>query len=108
MIPFKQLIEEVVFDIAENGKIAIEKLKANEYDVILMDVNMPEMNGHEATKYLREKMDSPMKYISSLALTASVLSEDIKSYLDSGMNDYIPNPFKRQELLSRLRKYYQR
>ena len=51
-------------------------------------------------------MEAPKKDISILALTASVLSEDIKACLESGMNDYIPKPFKREELLSTLSKYY--
>jgi len=102
----EHLIKGVTIDIAVNGKLALEKLEKNTYDIVLMDVNMPEMDGLETTKYIREKLESPKKDIPILALTASVLSEDIKRCMDSGMNDYIPKPFKREELLGALGKYY--
>ena len=88
----------------EKTSEAIEKLEANAYDVILMDVNMPEMDGHEATREIRKLGKS----LPILALTASVLSQDLKACMDSGMNDYIPKPFKREELLATLSKYYKK
>ena len=98
-------INNVNIDLVETGKEALEKAQANNYDMILMDVNMPEMDGHEATKAIRllnnEKKDIPI-----IALTASVLNTDIHKCLESGMNDYIPKPFKREELLQTLSKYY--
>ena len=99
------LIEDVQIDIAENGKIALEKAQANSYDMILMDVNMPEMDGHEATKNIR-RLEDKKKGIPIIALTASVLNTDIHKCLESGMNDCIPKPFKREELLVTLSKYY--
>ncbi len=76
-------------DIAENGKIAIEKIKNNHYDLILMDLHMPEMNGFETTIYLREEMKSNIPII---ALTADVTKVDINKCLTVGMNDYISKP----------------
>jgi len=100
------LIKDVKIDLAETGKEALEKYQANDYDMILMDINMPEMNGHEATKAIR-KFSDEKKDIPVIALTASVLNADINRCLESGMNDYIPKPFKREELLNTLSKYYQ-
>jgi CheY-like chemotaxis protein len=60
--------------IAENGKIAVEKLQNNSYDVILMDLQMPEMNGFEATEYIRTTMNSDIPII---ALTADVTTVDL-------------------------------
>jgi len=92
---------------ADCGEKSIQLAKELQPDVILMDVNMPEMDGHEATKKIRgledEKKDIPI-----IALTASVLNTDIHKCLESGMNDYIPKPFKREELLVTLNKYYKK
>jgi CheY-like chemotaxis protein len=102
----EKLIENVSIDIAENGKIAIEKHEKNEYDIILMDVNMPEMDGHAATIHIRNNMDENKKTIPIIALTASVLKSEIQKCEDSGMNEFIPKPFSNEELLGALNKYY--
>jgi PAS domain S-box-containing protein len=87
----KTILEEFGcgLDIAENGKIAIEQLKNNSYDLILMDLQMPVMNGFEATKYIREIMKSNIPII---ALTADVTTVDLKRCKALGMNDYIAKP----------------
>ena len=101
----ENMIVNVVVDIAENGKLAIELLEKNDYDVILMDVNMPEMDGHEATKYIRKNMTGKKKDIPIIALTASVLKSEVDKCMSSGMNEYIPKPFKQEELLAALNKF---
>jgi two-component system CheB/CheR fusion protein len=73
-------------DFAGNGKIAIEKLKNNSYDIILMDLQMPEMNGFEATEYIRNTMKSQVPII---ALTADVTTVDLEKCTTVGMNDYL-------------------
>ena len=101
------LIENVHIDIAQNGLICLGMLQANEYDVILMDVQMPEMDGLAATQAIR-KLDDPIKSsIPILALTASVHKADIDKCLQAGMNDIVPKPFTREELLGTLAKYYE-
>ncbi len=87
----KTLLDDFGFerDIAANGKIAIEKLKENDYDVILMDLQMPEMNGFEATDYIRNTMQSKIPII---ALTADVTTVDLEKCMAVGMNDYIAKP----------------
>lgn len=86
-------------DIASNGKIAIEKLETNVYDVILMDLNMPEMDGIETTDYIRNSLDEPLSGIPIIALTASAISPDEWP----GMNDFILKPFRTEELYSKIK-----
>lgn len=102
----EHLIKNVKIDVAENGKIAIGKLEQNEYDLILMDIHMPEMNGLDACKFIRNEMDKPKKFIPIIAMTANVLSTDIEATKDVGMNEFVPKPFKREELLRVLSQFY--
>ena len=84
-------------DIAENGKVALKKLKEKEYDIILMDLQMPEMNGFETTDYIRNTLQLQIPII---ALTADVTSLDIEKSKKIGMNDYVSKPIN-EELLYR-------
>ncbi len=86
-------------DIAENGKIAIEKLAEKEYDIILMDLQMPEMNGFEATDYIRNTLHSTIPII---ALTADVTTVDVEKCKAVGMNDYIAKPVDERVLYSKI------
>jgi PAS domain S-box-containing protein len=86
-------------DIAANGKIAIEKLQEKPYDIILMDLQMPEMNGFEATEYIRNKMNSKIPII---ALTADVTTVDLAKCKAVGMNDYIAKPVDERLLYSKI------
>lgn len=105
-IPLNQLLMKALLDefgfereFAENGRIAIEMLEHNEYDVILMDLQMPEMNGFEATTYIREvlKLSTPI-----IALTADVTTVDLKECIAIGMNDYIAKPVDERILYSKI------
>jgi len=87
------------YDVADNGKIAIEQLKSNLYDIILMDLMMPEMNGFEASEYIRNKMDSKIPII---ALSADVTTVDIEKCKAYGMNDYISKPIDEKILLTKI------
>lgn len=97
----KTLLDDFGFerDIASNGKIAIEKLKDNTYDIILMDLQMPEMNGFEATEYIRNEMRSNIPII---ALTADVTTVDLEKCKAVGMNDYLAKPIDERILLSKI------
>ncbi len=100
----RTLLEEFGFklDIANNGKIALEKLKKNTYDIILMDVQMPEMNGFEATKHIRSKMKLDVPII---ALTADVTTVDVDKCRQAGMDDYISKPIDEKILYNKIIKY---
>jgi PAS domain S-box-containing protein len=97
----KTLLDEFGFDweIASNGKIAIEKLEQQPYDIILMDLQMPEMNGFEATDYIRSTMKSSIPII---ALTADVTTVDLARCKSVGMNDYIAKPVDERMLYSKI------
>lgn len=97
----KTLLDDFGFfcDIAANGKLAIEKLQASEYDIILMDLQMPEMNGFEATEYIRKVMQSDIPIV---ALTADVTTIDVKKCKEVGMNDYISKPIDERLLYSKI------
>jgi len=99
----KTLLEDFGFDmdIASNGKIAIEKLQNTAYDLILMDLQMPEMNGFEATEYIRKEMNSK---IPIMALTADVTTADLAKCKAVGMNDYISKPVDDRLLHSKIIK----
>jgi PAS domain S-box-containing protein len=89
-------------DVAENGLVAIEKIKNNFYDVVLMDVQMPVMDGYEATKAIRSMHQSAKVPI--IALTANATQRDVEKCLLAGMNDYLPKPFTPEDLYGKLFK----
>jgi signal transduction histidine kinase len=93
---------DVIVDCAENGLIGVEKFNANSYDVILMDLSMPVMDGYDATIEIR-KTD---KLIPIIALTASASFGYLDRALQIGINEYIIKPFNPKELNMKLRKYY--
>ncbi len=97
----KTLLDEFGFerDIATNGKIAIEKLQKKSYDIILMDLQMPEMNGFDATQYIRNEMNSKIPII---ALTADVTTVDLAKCKAVGMNDYIAKPVDERLLYNKI------
>ena len=92
-------------DIAENGLIALEKVRRNNYDIILMDIQMPVMDGFEATKAIRNKFESPKSNVPIIALTANAIKGDNEKCMEAGMNDYISKPFAPRDLYNVLRRY---
>jgi len=87
------------YDIADNGKIAIDKLQTETYDIILMDLQMPEMNGFEATEYIRKTMNLKIPII---ALTADVTTMDVEKCKAVGMNDYVSKPLDERMLHTKI------
>lgn len=105
-IPLNQMLLKLMLDdfgferdIAENGKVAIEKLQTNSYDIILMDIQMPEMNGIEATEYIRNIMNSKIPII---ALTADVTMVDLEKCKAVGMNSHIAKPIDEKLLYNKI------
>ncbi|MEP2771801.1 MAG: ATP-binding protein [Fulvivirga sp.] len=92
-------------DGAENGYIALEKLRSNEYDIILMDIQMPIMDGYEATKNIRNTFPAPKNKIPIIALTANAIKGDNEKCLELGMNDYLPKPFQPEDLFASISKF---
>ncbi|MEO6549591.1 MAG: response regulator [Ferruginibacter sp.] len=89
-------------DVANHGKEAIELLKMKSYDIILMDLQMPEMDGYEATRIIRHEMSEAISLTPIIAMTASALIADRDKCLQAGMNDYIAKPFVAQELNEKI------
>jgi CheY-like chemotaxis protein len=94
-------------DVANNGKEAVEMFLKKEYDLIFMDIQMPEMDGIEATKKIREieKKRNVIRKIPIIAMTANTMEGDKEKYLQAGMNDYVSKPFKQNELVAIFNKY---
>lgn len=85
-------------EIADNGQIAVEMTKTKPYDLILMDFNMPVMDGLEATRQIRQIADEQISGINIIALTANAADTDRDICLNAGMNDYISKPINQKEL----------
>lgn len=97
------LIRSLTIDVAENGRAAIEKLKTVKgYDLILMDVQMPEMNGYEATRLIREGVVPTYREIPIIAMTASATKPEIDRCFESGMTDFVSKPFDADILLIKM------
>jgi CheY-like chemotaxis protein/two-component sensor histidine kinase len=97
----------ILIDFAENGMNAVSMFKENpdKYDLIFMDVNMPEMDGYEATQTIRA-LDLPQaKDICIIAMTANVFREDIERCLSAGMNDHVGKPIESEVLYKKLKKH---
>jgi CheY-like chemotaxis protein len=106
----KKVLEKTgcTIDIASNGIEAIACLKSRKYDVVLMDVQMPEMDGYEATTYIRTKFSAPLSQIPIIAMTAHAFGSDVTQCISVGMNDYISKPFKAEDLYAKISKHLER
>jgi len=102
----RNMIPEVSVELASNGLEAITLLQNFAFDLVLMDVQMPEMDGIEATKHIRAHLPRGKRDVPIIALTASVIKSEIDRCFAAGMNDYIPKPFKQDELFRVIAKYY--
>ena len=101
------LLEEAGFEVdtAGNGKIAVEKVEAasaGRYDLILMDVQMPEMDGYEATRRIRRLENQEIASKPIIAMTANAFSEDVKKSMDAGIIEHLAKPMNMEKLLDTL------
>jgi len=108
VIPNQLLMEglsnkwDVQLDTALNGLEALQKVKNNQYDLILMDIQMPEMDGYETTREIRRLKDSHYENIPIIALTASVSDKTKQRIQETGMNDYVSKPINPRDLHQKL------
>jgi len=94
----------VQVDFAENGEIALEKVQMFQYDLILMDLHMPVMDGMEATKAIR-KLGGLFSRLPIIALTASLFSHELETITESGMDGYVIKPFVPNDLYSKIKTF---
>ncbi len=99
--------EGIVMDTAENGREAMERIRNGVYDLILMDVQMPEMDGLEATRAIRSQAIRSVtnEAIPILAMTANVFAEDRQACLEAGMNDFVAKPVEPEKLFTTIAKW---
>ena len=98
----------MLVDTAEDGDIAVEKVKNaahGQYDIILMDVQMPRMNGYEATKAIRRLDDNVLADIPIIAMTANAFEEDRQHAFEAGMNEHIAKPIDIKKMMDVINKY---
>ncbi|MDE6936912.1 MAG: response regulator, partial [Lachnospiraceae bacterium] len=102
-------IEEATCEIVENGRLAVERFAQTEpgsYDAILMDVQMPVMNGYEAARTIRQMDRADAKMILIIAMTANAFAEDVKDAIDAGMDAHIAKPVDMELLRRTLGLYF--
>ena len=101
-------IKEIKCERAENGRIAVDMLKASsetkKYDLVLMDIQMPVMNGLEATKEIRDDEDYYVSHIPIIALTADAFNENIEECFKCGMNSHVAKPVNLDILMAEIDK----
>lgn len=95
------VIKDLQMDVAKNGKIAVDMVIQNQYDIVLMDVQMPIMNGYEATRAIR-KLEKPKSDIPIIAMTANDIQQEIDKCFESGMDVYVPKPFESKDLVNKI------
>ncbi len=102
----QHILEEelgATIDIANNGRIALEMVQTNQYDMVIMDIQMPEMDGYTATGEIR-KLPAGAGKVPIIALTAHAFKEEEKKCKDAGMNGFISKPIKVEELKKQLKR----
>ena len=103
--------EGIIIDSAEDGDIAVEKVRASapgRYDLILMDIQMPRMNGYDAARAIRALPDAGLANIPIIAMTANAFDEDKKNAMDAGMNGHIAKPIDVPKLMNTLTEVLQK
>jgi len=89
-------------ELAENGLIALEKVKEKDFDIILMDIQLPEMDGYDATRHIRTDFPAPKRNVPIMAMTAHAMSGEEEKCHAAGMDGYISKPFDQKVLYSRI------
>jgi CheY-like chemotaxis protein len=96
--------EQFDFDEAENGGVGVDKFKASQYDLVLMDIRMPKMDGYEAIRRIRQwEQSRGLARTPIIAFTASSFEEDVKRAIDSGADLHVAKPVKREALAAAIR-----
>lgn len=105
ILSLKKIVKNI--EVANNGKEALDKFGTSKYDIILMDIQMPIMNGYVTTKKIREIESSTNSHTPIIAITANALLGDREECLAAGMDDYISKPFQIEVLIQKMRNLLQ-
>ena len=97
------LFEYKAVDLVETGMQALDAVRARPYDVVLMDISMPEMDGIQATRKIRQ-LEGPQSQVPIIALTANATKGDREKYLGAGMTDYLSKPIHIRSLIAALER----
>ena len=100
----KKHIENVKIVLAENGKVALEKVTRDNFDLILMDVKMPVMNGYDAALAIRSLQDEK-RHIPIIGLTANATQDQYEKCIKAGMQDVVTKPFDGKDLLEKMYRF---
>jgi len=92
------------FDMAKDGAVAYELFKANSYDLVLLDLQMPEMTGTEVVQLIRADEDTQKSKVPVLVLTADIARHDEEAFRKAGFNDWMLKPFKEKEIYKSILK----
>ncbi len=98
----REILPDIRFHVAVNGQEAVDMLQREKFDIVLMDIQMPVMDGLTATKKIRTELPEPARSVKIIAMTANVMQEDVQGYFDLGMNAYVSKPFNTDELLLKM------
>jgi CheY-like chemotaxis protein len=93
------------FDMATDGKAALDLFHRNNYDLVLLDLNMPEMTGIEVMEQMRREEDPRKSSVIALVLTANITEEDIASFKEAGFNGWLLKPFREKDIYTEIMKY---
>ena len=96
--------DKIRIDKAENGRKALQMLKQNSYDLIIMDIRMPELDGYETTKHIRNKFKRPKSETPILGLSAHAFKEEVEKGKLMGMNDFLSKPIEPDKLIEKIKK----
>ncbi|MBI1184205.1 response regulator [bacterium] len=102
---FKKWGGNLQYKVAYNGKEALELIENNDFQIILMDLQMPIMDGFETTRYIRNQMQAPKKDVPIIALTADVMASEKARAFEAGINDYITKPFDANKLFGSITRF---
>jgi CheY-like chemotaxis protein len=103
-LTLKPLVKSI--DTANNGKEALDKVARTQYDIILMDIQMPVMNGLIASEKIRALEKSTGSHVPIIAITANAMLGDKEKCISAGMDDYISKPFQPAALIEKIKKYF--
>ncbi len=95
----------IIYDVAKDGDLGLQLFKNNQYDIVLTDINVPKLNGDEFAIIVRQYTDEAKRKLPIIALTATIVQDDLDDYIAAGINEVLVKPFKQDELYAVIERY---